>query len=201
MAISLSKNQKVSLTKSGSTLRKVFLGMGWDAVKPAKSGIFSRIFGGERENIDLDASCMMFDNSGNLIDFVWFNKLRSVCRSIIHSGDNLTGEGEGDDEVIHVDLLALPRTVSSLVFTINSFRGQTFENVENAFVRLVDCDTKQEIARYNLSKCGPYTGMIMAIIRREGTDWTMEALGIPTNGRTVRDMVPAVTSMTSVSGL
>lgn len=188
MAISLSKGQSISLEKqSGSGLTQVRMGLGWDPVKP--SGFFGKLFGGGGEAIDLDASCILFDAQKNHLDVIWFRQLSSKDGSIKHSGDNLTGEGDGDDETISVNLSQLPKEVASLVFTVNSFRGQTFDMVENAFCRLVNNSNKQEIAKFKLAEKGQHTGIVMAILRRQGNDWTMTAVGTPTHGRTAQDLV------------
>jgi tellurium resistance protein TerZ len=189
MSISLTKGQAISLSKPGSaTLTKVFMGLGWDAKQPERSsGFFSFLQSSSPVSIDLDASCLMFDGN-NLIDTVWFCKLRSSDRSISHSGDNLTGEGDDDDEVIHVDLSLVPSNVSTLLFTVNSFRGQTFNEVEGAVCRLVNSLTGEELARYEISGSGSHTGMFMASLKRAGSGWLMTALGEPTNGQTAVDM-------------
>jgi stress response protein SCP2 len=123
MAVNLQKGQKISLDKeAGSALTKVVMGLGWDVAK--KKGFFG--FGGGSAEIDLDTSCLMFDEAGQMVDIVWFRQLQSKDGSIKHSGDNRTGAGEGDDEQIMVDLSRVPANVKSLVFTVNSFTGQTF---------------------------------------------------------------------------
>ena len=127
-----------------------------------------------------------------MLDAVWFAQLRSRDGSIKHSGDNLTGEGEGDDEKIHVDLTRVPPQVKSIVFTISSFRGQTFEKVENAFCRLVDDTNNTEIAKYNLSSQGNYTALIIARVYRHNGAWKMAALGETCNGKTIQDIVPSI---------
>ncbi|WP_433326014.1 TerD family protein [Spirillospora sp. CA-294931] len=190
MSISLQKGQKVSLAKpGGGTLTKVKMGLGWDAV--AKKGRFGK---SKAQTIDLDASCLLFDGSGNLADAVWFKQLRSKDGSILHTGDNLTGEGEGDDEVINVDLQQVPANVTQLVFTVNSFTGQDFSQIENAFCRLVDEATGQEIARYDLSGAGPHNAQIMAKVSRDGSGWSMTAIGATASGRTVQHLIPAVSA-------
>lgn len=205
MALSLKKNQTISLKKDdGSGLTKAFLGCGWDAVRTKSfSGAVSRLFGGSSTNIDLDASCILLDANKNIVDQVWFNQLKSYDGSIIHTGDNLTGEGDGDDEVIYVSPTRVPEKVTSLVFTVNSYRGQTFNEVENAFIRLVDTSTSppKEIARYDLSEAGNYTGMIMAVLTRKGGQWTMTALGRPSSGRTFHTMLPDIRAALTEAGL
>ncbi|MET8758821.1 TerD family protein [Lentzea sp. NPDC004782] len=188
MTITLTKGQKVSLQKqNGGTLTSVRMGLGWDAVK--KRGLF----GMREQSIDLDASALLFDAGGTLVDQVWFRQLKSRDGSVRHTGDNLTGAGDGDDESILVDLTRVPATVSTLVFTVNSFTGQDFSQIENAFCRLVDeAGGGVEIAKYNLSGSGRHTAQIMAKVSREGSGWSMTALGIPTSGRTFHELLPAI---------
>ena len=189
MSISLTKKQSISLVKpDGAGLTSVTMGLGWDPVK--KKGIFG--FGGGNGDIDLDASCLMLGASGNLIDTVWFRSLRSKDGSISHSGDNLTGQGDGDDEKISIDLTRVPASVQSLVFTVNSFRGQTFDEVAGAFCRLVDNTTSKEMAKYTLSGGGRHTAMIMARLNRAGQGWTMQALGEPGQGQIFEQLLPQI---------
>lgn len=196
MSINLQKGQKIDLTKAdGSSLKRVFMGLGWDPI--TNKGILSGIFGGGSGggNIDLDASCVMLDDNNSEVDIVYFGKLYSTDGSVRHSGDNLTGAGDGDDEVINVDLETVPARVKTLVFTINSFQGQTFKQVDNCFARLVDTNTNQEISIYKLKDQGDHTAMIMCKVYRHNGAWKMAALGVPTSGRTVRDMIPTIKSV------
>ncbi|MDR1313490.1 MAG: TerD family protein [Deltaproteobacteria bacterium] len=187
MPINLTKGQKISLEKeSGGGLAKVVMGLGWDPVK--KKGLFFS----RKVDIDLDASCGLFDANKQVVDMVWFSQLKSKDGSIVHTGDNLTGQGEGDDEQIIVDLPRVPAHVTSLVFTVNSFRGQTFNEVENAYCRIVDSRNDKEIARYTLTGGGAYTAMIMAKVYRHNNEWKMGALGEHASGRTINDLLPAM---------
>lgn len=189
MAISLVKGQSISLEKTtGVKLSSVAMGLGWD-IKKAK-GLFGMFSGGG--DIDLDASCLLFGANGNLIDQVWFQQLISQDGSIRHSGDNRSGAGSGDDETITVNLSNLPASVMTLVFTVNSFTGENFSRVENAYCRLIDTNTKKEVAKYNLSSAGDYTGQIMAKLSRVTGEWVMTAIGESSNGRTFRDMHPNI---------
>lgn len=189
MAINLEKGQKISLNKAdGTGLQQVFLGVGWDVAK--SKGFFG--FGGGGGDIDLDASVVLFDDNKQILDVVYFGQLQSKDGSIQHSGDNLTGAGDGDDEVIRVDLARVPSNVKSIVFTVSSFRGQTFEKVENAFCRLVDQQTNQQIATYKLSSQGAHTGLIIAKIYRHNNEWKMHAIGENVHGRTFQDIVPHI---------
>lgn len=193
MTISLQKGQGISLTKNdGSSLTKVFLGTGWDVAKSSGGGFFGKLLGGGSDSIDLDASVIMFDANKQFVDNVYFGQLKSRDGSIVHSGDNLTGEGDGDDEVINVDLTRVPSNVQSLVFTISSFRGQNFSKVANAFCRLVDATNNTEIAKYNLSQQGDYTALIIAKIYRHNGEWKMKALGETCQGRTLDQMKPTI---------
>lgn len=187
MAISLNKNSSVSLSKEagGSGLTRIALGVGWD-MAPAK-GFFAKLSGGN-EQIDLDASCLVFDGAGNIVDVVWFQKLTSDDGSIRHSGDNLTGEGDGDDETIMIDLTRLPSNVETLVLTVTSFRGQTFDKVANAFGRVIDLATNRELARYDISEGGSYTGLILASLKRSGGEWIYKALGERAQGVHVQQL-------------
>ena len=120
--------------------------------------------------------------------------VKSKDGSIIHSGDNLTGDGEGDDEVINVTLANVPAEVNYLVFTVSSYRGQTFNEVANAYCRLVD-DSGKEVARYTISGGGDYTAMIMAKLYRHNGEWKMQAVGESMRGKTVADMIAPITAI------
>lgn len=188
MSVSLSKGQRVSLTKGGGeTLTRVRMGLGWDAVK--KKGMFGGL---KSQSIDLDASCLLFDGQGKLVDQVWFQQLRSADGSVVHTGDNRTGAGDGDDESILVDLSQVPPQVASLVFVVNSFTGQDFTQIENAYCRVVDETTAGEVARYALSGSGRHNAQVMAKLTRDGQGWAMTAIGAVANGRTFHDLLPAV---------
>jgi tellurium resistance protein TerZ len=189
MSINLSKGQKISLTKNGGgTLTKVRMGLGWDAT-PKKG-----FFGSKAQSIDLDASCLIFDGSGQLVDQVWFQQLRSSDGAVTHTGDNRTGAGDGDDESIVVDLVALPAAAQTLVFVVNSFTGQNFSQIANAFCRLIDQTDNSELARYELTGSGTHNAQIMAKVSRDGQGWSMTAIGATASGRTFRDLIPAVSA-------
>ncbi|AWE49613.1 stress-induced protein [Streptomyces nigra] len=176
--VSLQKNQTVSLMKGGQPLlSQVKMGLGWE---PAYRG----------KDIDLDASVIAYGPQRNHIDSCYFGKLQIVNGAIRHSGDNLTGEGAGDDEVITVDLGRLPMDVTGLVFTVNSFSGQKFTEVAKAYCRLMDAMTGEELVRFDLTAAEPQTGVIMAkLIRQFSGEWEMTAVGDFVKSRTVRGMV------------
>lgn len=189
MAINLEKGQKISLEKeAGGGLTKIVMGLGWDAKK--KGGFFG--FGSKDQEIDLDASCILFDESRQPLDAVWFRQLQSQDGSIVHTGDNRTGDGDGDDEQIVVDLTRVPAGVKSLMFVVNSFTGQNFSQIENAFCRVVNGSNNQELARYNLSCNGAHTAMVMAKIYRHSGEWKMHAIGENTSGRSFPEMMPVM---------
>lgn len=194
MAINLQKGQKISLTKeNGGTLSRVVMGLGWDA-KKSSVGLLKGMFGGGNSSneIDLDASCVLFNDQNALVDTIYFGQLKSRVGSIIHTGDNRTGAGDGDDEQIIVDLDKVPVNVKSLVFTVSSYTGQTFDTVENAYCRLIDNSNNNEIARYTLSAQGTHTAQIMAKLYRHNGEWKMHAIGENGTGRTIADILPQI---------
>lgn len=190
MSVNLQKGQKISLSKEGGAgLSTVVMGLGWDAM--AKKGFLG--FGSTPQEVDLDASCLMFDEQGVLSDTVWFRQLKSKDGSIKHSGDNRTGDGDGDDEQIVVNLNAIPSQVKSLVFTVNSFTGQNFSQIKNAYCRIVDQSNSKEIARYELSVQGSHTAQVMAKLYRHNGEWKMHAIGENGSGNTFQALLPIIT--------
>lgn len=181
MAINLQKGQKISLSKEagGAGLTKIVMGLGWDVA-----------MGSEEQAIDLDASCVLFDEEKTPLDAVYFGQLASRDGSIVHTGDNRTGDGDGDDEQIIVDLSRMPSNVKYIVFIVNSFTGQSFSEIENAFCRVVNGANNQELARYNLSCTGNHTGMLMAKVYLHNGEWKMHAIGEIANGKTFDQMIP-----------
>ena len=186
MSVSLQKGQGVSLQKQdGGQLTLVRMGLGWDPIK--KRGLF-----GSRElEVDLDASAVMFADQ-QPVDVAFFNHLRSNDGSVTHTGDNRTGHGDGDDESIMVDLPRVPAHVNTIFLTVTSYEGHTFEQIENAFCRLVDETNGQELARYTLSGGYPAQAMVMAKLVRHGNGWGLQAIGEAAAGRTALDLVPTL---------
>ncbi|WP_103503753.1 MULTISPECIES: TerD family protein [Streptomyces] len=189
MGVNLSKGQAISLEKAdGGGLTAVSMGLGWAAVR--RSGFLGKLFGSG--DIDLDASAVLFSGQ-EMADVVYYRQLKSKDGSVHHTGDNLVGgTGGGDDETILVDLTKVPAQVDQIVFTVNSFTGQTFTEVENAFCRLVDRANGEELARYTLTGGGAYTAQIMAKVSRKGGGWEMTAIGVPSQGRTFKDILPDI---------
>ncbi|MEV7238396.1 TerD family protein [Streptomyces sp. NPDC051020] len=176
--VSLQKNQTVSLVKGGRPLlSQVKMGLGWE---PAFRG----------KDIDLDASVIAYGPNRNHLDSCYFGKLSILNGAVKHSGDNLTGEGAGDDEVIVVDLGRIPSEATGLVFTVNSFSGQKFTEVAKAYCRLIDAATDEELVRFDLTGAEPQTGVMMAkLIKQFSGEWEMTAMGDFVKSRTVRGMV------------
>ena len=184
MTITLKKGQRISLSKEAPGLTQLTCGLGWDVAKKSGGGFFSAFTGGQ--DFDLDASVLCLNSSKRLVDvkdIVYFGNLKHSSNAIIHQGDNLTGEGEGDDEVIIVDLPKIPSRITRLVFVINIYdcfkRKQEFSQIENAFVRLVNRANNKELARYDLSGSGyaGMTGMTLAEIYRHNDEWKIAAIG------------------------
>lgn len=186
--VSLTKGQRVNLVKDGNqALTLVRMGLGWDPV--TRGGLFGR-----REiEIDLDASAILFAGQ-EPVDMAFYNNLRTADGSIQHTGDNRTGEGEGDDEVVIVDLTRVPVHVDTVMFIVTSYQGQTFEQIQNAFCRLVD-HTDGELARFTLAGGMPFTGLAMAKMYRDpssGSGWRMQAIGDGISAQTPLQAVPQV---------
>ena len=173
MGVSLSKGGNVSLTKEAPGLTAVLVGLGWDA--RTTSG----------QDFDLDASALMIGTSGKILSdshFVFFNNLTSPDGSVEHTGDNLTGEGDGDDEQIRVNLAALPADLDKIVFPVSIYdaesRTQNFGQVRNAFIRIVNQADNAEIARYDLSEdASTETAMVFGEVYRNGAEWKFRAVG------------------------
>ncbi|UQI49257.1 TerD family protein [Streptomyces sp. HU2014] len=176
--VSLQKNQTVSLVKGGRPLtQSVKMGLGWEPAWGSRA-------------IDLDASVIAYGPDRNMIDACYFGKLQILNGAIQHSGDNLTGEGSGDDETITVHMDGLPPEVTGLVFTVSSFNGQKFNQVAKSYCRLLDARTNEELVRFDLTGSEPKTGVLMAkFIRQYSGEWEMTALGEFVKSRTVRDLV------------
>ena len=173
MGVSLSKGGNVSLTKEAPGLTAVIVGLGWDVRTTTGT------------DFDLDASALLLNTEGKVANdqhFIFFNNLKSPDGSVEHTGDNLTGEGEGDDEQIKVDLAGVPAEVDKIVFPVSIYeaenRQQSFGQVRNAFIRVVNQAGGQEIARYDLSEdASTETAMVFGELYRNGGDWKFRAVG------------------------
>ena len=196
MGVNLQKGQKVNLKKSdGQALSRIRIGLGWDPVEQKKGGLFGSIFGGSAPDIDCDASVIVC-KGGRLSgkkDVVYFGNLKHPSGAIVHTGDNLTGEGEGDDEQILVDLTAVPADYDKLVFVVNIYdresRKQDFGMIANAFIRICDERTGEEFCRYNLSESyAGMTAMIFGEIYRYNGEWKFNAIGQGTKDKGLNEL-------------
>jgi len=173
VGVSLSKGGNVSLSKEAPGLTAVLVGLGWEARTTTGA------------DFDLDASAILTSETGKVVSdkgFVFYNNLKSDDGSVEHTGDNTTGEGEGDDEVIKVNLAAVPATVSKIVFPVSIYdaesRSQSFGQVRDAYIRIVNQAGGQEIARYDLSEdASTETAMVFGELYRNGAEWKFRAIG------------------------
>lgn len=186
MAVNLIKGQKIDLTKNAPGLKHIMVGLGWDE---AKQGFkLSKLFKGG-DDFDCDASAILINEktgkAAGKDDLVYFGNLTHKSGAVKHMGDNLTGEGDGDDEQIFVDLTLLPAQYSRIIFVVSIYestaRNQEFGMIENAFIRLVDNDTGNELCRYNLSEnYKGDTSMIFGELSMQGSEWKFTAMGVGT---------------------
>lgn len=198
MAINLSKGQRISLTKDNEGLSKIQVGLGWDPIKqPQKKGLFGALMGSSAPDMDCDASVFMLTEAEKMIlgkdGLIYYGHKTSKCESIHHTGDNLTGQGDGDDETIIVDLKKIPSNVHKLVFVVNIYncvtKKQHFGMVENAYIRIVNMSNKQEMVRFNLTEqYSGKTGLIVGEIYRNGSEWKFGALGEGTSDTSLDTM-------------
>jgi tellurium resistance protein TerD len=173
VGVSLSKGGNVSLSKEAPGLTAVLVGLGWDARTTTGA------------DFDLDASAILTSETGKVVsdkDFVFYNNLKSADGSVEHTGDNTTGEGEGDDEVIKVNLASVPANVAKIVFPVSIYdaetRLQSFGQVRSAYIRIVNQSGGQEIARYDLTEdASTETAMVFGELYRNGTEWKFRAIG------------------------
>ena len=193
MSINLKKGQKIDLRKSNPGLSAVRVGLGWDPVEQGGGGFLKSLFGSGKADIDCDASVFLLNGDSKPVDLIYFGNLRTRNDSIIHTGDNLTGEGEGDDEVILVYLDRIDPNVDKLLFVVNIYdcvrRGQDFGMIQNAYIRIMDAKNNSEIARYNLSDdYRGKTGLLVGLIYRYNGTWKFNAIGEGTRDTGLNDM-------------
>lgn len=199
MSISLKKGQRISLTKENNELSKVMVGLGWDAVEQSGGkGLLGSLFGkGDQSDIDCDASVIMLDENDkirNKRSIIYFGNLKSKDGSINHMGDNLTGDGDGDDEQIMVDITRVPSSTHKLVFIVNIYncvkRNQHFGMIKNAFIRIVNMADNKEMLRFNLTdEYSNKTGLFVGEIYRNGSEWKFVAIGEGSMATGINDMI------------
>lgn len=173
MAISLSKGGNISLSKTDPQLKNIHVGLSWDARSTDGS------------DFDLDASIFMLKDDNKVRgdhDFIFYNQLKSTCGSVEHTGDNRTGDGDGDDEVINIALDKIPSEIAKVIVAVTIHdaeqRRQNFGQVRNAAIRILNKDTNNEVTRYDLSEDSSVeTAMIFGEIYRHGVEWKFRAVG------------------------
>lgn len=197
MAINLQKGQKINLEKSnGSKLQQVCVGINWGAIQ--KKGLF----GTKKEAVDLDGSCALFNENKQVVDVVYFRNLRSRDHAVMHSGDDLTGDLNGDDgldnEVITVDLSRLDPSVTTVAFFLNSFQGHDFAIVPFASIRIYEgtpSKVHEIFATYNIAGETNFAGhvsMVMGTLYKRNGEWKFNAIGEPTKDRDVEQTVNTI---------
>ncbi|MEW4193722.1 TerD family protein [Bacillus altitudinis] len=195
MAITLEKGQRIDLTKGKAGLTNILVGLGWDPVSQG-GGFLGKLFGGGGgADIDCDASVLMLKNDKFVEnkDLIYFGNLKSRCGSVEHTGDNLTGEGDGDDEQVLVNLSKVPGNVNKLVFVVNIYdalrRNQHFGMIQNAYIRIVDRSNNQELVKYNLKdEYAGKTSLIVGELYRHENEWKFAAVGNGTNDAKLADI-------------
>jgi len=197
MAINLEKGQRINLEKSnGTKLQQICVGINWGAI------VKKSLLGTKKEAVDLDASCAVYDDKKNLIDSVNFRNLRSKEQAIRHSGDDLTGDLDGDDgldnEVITVDLTKVNPSAAYLAFFVNSFKGQDFKEIPFASIRIYEGTPKQvttEYARYDIANDASFAGnvsMILGVFYKRNNEWKFNAIGLPTKDRRLEETTATI---------
>lgn len=196
MSINLTKGQKIDLTKGNTGLDQLIVGLGWDPVQEKEKGFFASLRGSKGNNIDCDSSVIMLDEKGKLIsnkDIVYFGNLKHSSDGVRHMGDNLTGDGEGDDEQIFIQLSKIPSNIHKLIFVVNIYdcisRKQDFGMFKNAFIRIVNHANHTEILKFNLSEgYKGYTALITGEVYRHAGEWKFAAIGEATTDSSLVQM-------------
>ena len=191
MSVNLSKGQRINLSKEVEGLSKIMVGLGWDAAKQS-GGILNHLFGSTSYSIDCDASAITMGNGNKYRACIYYGNLSED--NVYHHGDNLTGDGDGDDEQITVDLAHLSSEIERIVFVVNIYncteRKQDFGLIKNAYIRLVDESTGKEICKYNLSDdYAGKTAMIFAEVYKNNGEWKFNAIGQGTNDASISQLI------------
>lgn len=192
MAISLQKGQRISLEKNGTALTHVCVGVNWGAI--TKRGFFGGV---KKEAVDLDASVGIFDEKGKLLDVIYFGELKSKCRAVQHSGDDLTGDMDGDDgldnEIITVDLTKINPAASCIAFVLNSFQGHDFKDIPFASIRIYEgtpTSVESVFATFDLANDATFAGkvsMVMGKLYKKGSEWKFHSIGESTPDRRLQE--------------
>ena len=198
MAINLEKGQRINLQKSnGTKLQNICVGINWGAIE--KKSMFGKV---TKEAVDLDGSCALYDDAKQMLDVVYFGSLRSKDGAVKHSGDDLTGDMNGDDgldnEVITLDFAKLNPAVTSVAFVLNSFRGQDFKTIPFASIRIYEgtpSDVKEVFAKYDIANGPGFAGhvsMVMGVFYKRNGEWKFNAIGEPTKDKELKDTIKTV---------
>ena len=198
MEINIQKGQRINLKKAnGSTLQNVCVGVNWGAIE--KKGWLGGV---SKEAVDLDASCILYDENKNVLDIIYFGKLNSSDGAVKHSGDDLTGDLSGDDgldnEVITLDFSRLNQNVNHVAFVLNSYKGQDFGTIPFASIRIYEGTPKnvsEVFATYNITKGDNFSGhvaMALGVFYKKNGEWKFNALGEPTRDRKLEQTVETI---------
>lgn len=193
MGINLEKGQKIDLSKGSDGLKTITVGLGWDPVQ--KKGLLGGLFGGA--SIDCDASVILLDDNDKMKDkndLVYYSNLKNDNGSIVHLGDNRTGQGDGDDEQIMLDLKKIPDRVKKIVFVVNIYncvsKKQDFGMIQNAYIRIVDSASNTEICKFNLSEnYAGKTTLVVGEVYNKNSEWKFNALGQATQDKSLSEIV------------
>ncbi|MFT3679793.1 MAG: TerD family protein [Ferruginibacter sp.] len=199
MAINLQKGQRINLEKSnGSKLQNICVGINWGAIE--KKGFLGKT----KEAVDLDASCILYDGNKTVAEIIYFGNLKSKNKSVVHSGDDLTGDMDGDDgldnEVITVDLTKLDASINYVAFVLNSFKGQDFKSIPFASIRIYEgtpSRVNEVFAKYDIANGENFAGhvsMVMGVLYKRNGEWKFNAIGEPTKDKKLQETVISVTN-------
>jgi len=199
MAINLQKGQRINLEKTnGTKLQSICVGINWGAIE--KKGLFGKT----KEAVDLDASCILYDGNKIVSEIIYFGNLKSKNKSVVHSGDDLTGDMDGDDgldnEVITVDLSKLDPSINYVAFVLNSFRGQDFGTIPFASIRIYEgtpSRVAEVFAKYDIVNGEGFAGhvsMVMGVFYKRNGEWKFNAIGEPTKDKKLQETVISVTN-------
>ena len=196
--ISLKKNEGISLRKlnNENSLKSIAMGLGWEAIKKKQRTFWGGTKEVASESVDLDASCLCFNANKEHIESVWFRNLCSSDMAIKHSGDNRTGDGDGDDETISVNLSKLNPAIKTIVFTVNSFTGQSFEKISGITCNIYNIDNgKKSIGTYTENIAGTSTALVVCKCDKVGEEWEVTPIGKLGHGRTINDIQSLINSV------
>lgn len=198
MAVSLQKGQRVSLSKDNAGLSNIMVGLGWDPVRQG-GGLLSSLLNlaGSKADIDCDASVLMLDANDKIRSkshVIYFGNTQSMCGNVKHMGDNLTGNGEGDDEQVLVNLERIPPEIQKLLFIVNIYdcinRRQDFGMIKNAFIRIIDMKGNKELIRFNLTEqYSRKTALMVGEIYRHDNEWKFLAIGEGTTEASLKEII------------